>query len=218
MASRMRPGNLELLLLALALVAAHHAVPYWLVMRVLPALDLYRSLGPNGYANFWDALSLLLPLLLCLGAPRESGLRLEDWLTHRWKLFAVCGIPVLATAIVNPFTSQPFAGGRVGSWLVSPAAQDLLFTGYLYGLFRRSFPGRLASRFPVDTSILITAAFFSLWHVPNFMMIHSSFVVFQLGYTFLGGVCFLLARKWSGSVLPGLACHMACNFLAWAGW
>jgi membrane protease YdiL (CAAX protease family) len=66
--------------------------------------------------------------------------------------------------------------------------------------------------------VFLTAAFFCLWHVPNFMGIHVSYVLFQLGYTLIGGAWVLLARQLTGSVLPGIATHMAVNFLSWAGW
>jgi membrane protease YdiL (CAAX protease family) len=119
--------------------------------------------------------------------------------------------------MVYPFTSQPFTGQSIGMWLISPAAQDLLFTGYLYGLLDTAFPGRVNARLPVNRAVFFTAVFFALWHVPNFSGIQPSYVVFQLAYTFVGGAWVLLARQLTGSVLPGIATHMAVNFIAWAG-
>ncbi len=66
--------------------------------------------------------------------------------------------------------------------------------------------------------MFITAAFFCVAHVPNFLGIDASYVAFQLIYTFVGGAWVLLARQWTGSVLPGIATHMAVNFVAWKGW
>jgi len=132
-------------------------------------------------------------------------------------VLGICALPVALTAIIYPFTSRPFQCVRVGVWLISPAAQDLLFTGYLYGLLDAAFPGRLIGRLPMNKAVFITASFFALWHVPNFAGMHASFVSFQLLYTFLGGARILLARQLTGSVLPGIITHMAVNFIAWLG-
>ncbi|HOA76000.1 MAG TPA: CPBP family intramembrane metalloprotease [Phycisphaerae bacterium] len=47
--------------------------------------------------------------------------------------------------------------------------------------------------------------------------IPARFAWFQLFYTFLGGTCFVLARRWTGSILPSIASHMGANFFAWLG-
>ncbi len=94
----------------------------------------------------------------------------------------------------------------------------MLFAGYLYALLASAFPGPIAGRVAINEAIIITAALFSLWHVPNFMGLSVSFVSFQLLYTFLFGLCVFSAREWTGSILPGLLSHMACNLLAWIEW
>ena len=207
----------EALLLALVLVAAFHALPRWILV-FLPAKALYEQLGNNGFDCLYDGLFALMPLLLCLGARSRSGLRAGVWKSQTWKVLGICALPVALTAIVYPLTSQPFTGDRIGVWLISPAAQDLLFTGYLYGLLHAVFPGPVNNRFRVGKAVLLTAAFFALWHLPNFAGIPASYVIFQLLYTFVGGAWVLLARQLTGSILPGIATHMAVNFLAWAGW
>ncbi len=210
----LRRGKAESLLLAFVLVAAFHAVPAW-VLEFLPARRLYEDLGRNGYATLYDALTCPLPLLLCLGAAHRSGLRLGRWRGHALKVLSICVLPVVLTAIVYPFTSRPFSGGRIGSWLISPAAQDLLFAGYLYGLFGITFPGTIHKRFRVEWAVLVTAVFFALWHVPNFWGMSASYVCFQLVYTLVGGAWVMLARQLTGSVIPGLLVHMACNLISW---
>lgn len=204
----------ETLLLALVLVTAFHAIPYWLFW-FLPAQQLYERLGANGYATLYDGVSGVVPLLLCLGAPSRCGFRLGTWRGHTLQVLGICALPVLLTAIVYPFTSRPFSGGRIGIWLVSPAAQDLLFTGYLYGMLNRVFAGPIHTRLPVHQAVVLTAVFFALWHVPNFGGMSASYVSFQLLYTLIGGAWLLLARQLTGSLLPGLATHMACNLIAW---
>lgn len=210
----------DTLLLVLVLVAAHHAVTYWLFWSMFrgPAHFVYRNYGPHAYDNFYDGLSVLTPLLLCIGSPRQHGLRIGDWITHRWKLLGVTLGPVIAVFVCSRYTSQPFAEGRIGSWLISPAAQDMLFAGYIYTLLASAFPGPAARRLGVGKAVFLTAAFFSLWHVPNFTGMSAPFVAFQLLYTFLFGLCSFSARQWTGSIVPGLLSHMACNLLAWIRW
>ncbi len=207
-------GTGETLLVALVLVAAFHAIPYWLV-KFLPLRELYDRLGEQGFATLYDALSGIVPLLLCLGAPLRCGLSFGRWKGHALKVLGVCALPILVTGIIYPITSQPFSGGRVGSWLVSPAAQDLLFAGYLYGRFDAKFPGAVNTRVRVHRAVLFTAGFFALWHVPNVWGMSAAYVSFQLVYTLIGGAWMLLARQITGSVIPGIVTHMACNFIAW---
>ena len=206
----------EVLLLALVLVAAHHAIPAF-AMALLPQRELYEQLGKDGYYLLWDALAVPMPLILCLAAPRRSGLRLGDWNGCVLRVLGICTLPVVLTATIYPFTSRPFEGAAVGMWLISPAAQDLLFTGYLYGLFDVAYPGTLG-RLPIRKAILITATFFALWHLPSFKSAPATYVVFQLIYTLIGGAWVLLARQLTGSILPGIATHMAVNYIAWMGW
>ena len=66
--------KVEVLLLALVLVAAYHAIPYGL-LALLPTKALYDRVGENGFGYFWNGLTLLMPLLLCIGAPARCGLR-----------------------------------------------------------------------------------------------------------------------------------------------
>ena len=213
-----RLSGTEVLFVALTLVVAHHAIPTWLLWRVLPGLRIYQRLGPEAFSNIHDAISGIMPILLCLGAASRSGLKLGTWRPRIWRIIGVCTLPAILVAIVNPFTSQPFTGGRIGGWLISPPAQDLLFMGYLYGLIHAAFPGRIAARVPLDKAVLITAAFFSAWHIPNFLGIGPAFVIFQLFYTFLFCAWISLTRQWTGSVIPVMLSHMAANFVDWKGW
>lgn len=213
-----RLARIEILLLALVLVAAHHAIPFSLLHWTGLGRVVYDRLGANAYGNVWCGVTAVVPLLLCISAPSRSGLKLGTWKSQAKKVVAVGVLPIVLTAIVYPFTSRPFTGGPVGTWLISPAAQDLLFTGYLYGLLDVTFPGTISKRVRVHKAVLLTAAFFCLWHVPNFQTIMVSYVVFQLVYVFIGGAWILLARQLTGSMLPGIVVHMAINFLAWIGW
>ncbi|HVP11175.1 MAG TPA: CPBP family intramembrane glutamic endopeptidase [Phycisphaerae bacterium] len=212
-----RRAPVETLLLGLVLVAAFHAMPDWLV-SFLPAQELYNRLGKNGFYTLYDALSGLMPLLLCLSRPVRAGLGPGHWQGRTWKTLGVCALPIVLTAAIYPLTSRPFMGKHVGIWLVSPAAQDLLFTGYLYPVFGEAFPGRVFSRIDVQRAIPIIAPFFALWHLPNFAGMPIGYVAFQLAYVFIGGAWVLLARQMTGSIWPGVLTHMAVNFIAWRGW
>ena len=208
------PTPAEAVLLALILVAAFHAIPDW-IMRFLPSRQLYEKLGPHGYSTLHDALSCVMPLLLCVGVPSRSGLTLGSWSGKVLKIVGVCASAIVLTALIYPLTSRPFSGGRIGSWLISPAAQELLFAGYVYGLIDVTFPVRIHKKSQVRLAVILTAVFFAIWHVPNFRNMSASYVAFQLLYTSLGGAWVLLARQWTGSIIPGLLTHMACNFISW---
>lgn len=208
------PGRAESIILAIVLVAAFHAIPDWL-LRFLPARAIYERLGPEGFGTLFDGISMIMPLLLCLAAPVRSGLILGLWRARTAKVIGICALPIILTAIVYPYTSRPFSGDRIGCWLISPLAQDLLFAGYLYGLFAETFSGDVHATLKIKRAVLVTAAFFALWHVPNFDAMAASYVTFQLLYTFVGSVWMLLTRQLTGSILPGVATHMAVNFIAW---
>lgn len=210
----------EILAVALVLVAAHHAIPDALFELAYRTrwMAFYELLGQGNAGTLYDALQGVFPLILCLAASLRSGLRLGDWRGQTWKVLGLCAVPVALVAAISPFTSQPFAHDRIGCWLVSPASQDLLFSGYLYGLLAMAFPARVHGRLPLTWAMLLTAMFFSAWHTPNFLSLAASFVAFQLLYTFLFGLWFLIPRRLTGSILPGILCHMASNFVAWKGW
>ncbi len=211
------PRLREALILSVALVIASKAVPTWLTKRyVLSWLgDSVKQLGTQ---NIVDLVGLILWLGLCFAAARRSGLSFGKWRGHTTKTLGVCALPIVATAIIYPLTSSPFTGDRIGVWLISPAAQELLFTGYIYGLLQKVSPGPLFRRLPVQKAAWLTATLFALWHLPNFQNLGAGYVWFQLAYTFAGMVWMLLARHWTGSILPAVVTHMAVNFIAWSPW
>ena len=206
-------GRPEALLLALVLVVTFHSIPVW-VFSMLPAQQIYDRLGSNGYGILYYAISGVMPLILCLAAPSRSGLKLGIYRGQTLKVIGICALPIVLTGIIYPLTSRPFAGTGTGTWLVSPAAQDLLFAGYLYGLFEAVFPGTVHPRLRLRRAVLLTPIFFALWHTPNFGGMAASYVSFQLLYTMIGGAWMLLARQLTGSVIPGIFTHMSCNFIS----
>jgi membrane protease YdiL (CAAX protease family) len=126
-------------------------------------------------------------------------------------------VPLIVIAIVYPrLPERPFAGFEMGFWLLSAPAQELVYTGFLYGRFERLYGRRIFPRLDVPWAAPVTALFFSLWHLQNFgsTVISLQFVVFQLGYTFLGGMGHALIRHWTGSVWYPILMHMAVNWIA----
>lgn len=175
------------------------------------------ALRQAGSEHVYGLFHLAFGLLLLAAAPRRSGLCLGDIRTA-WKgVLLVCAGPVLATAIVYPLLpTRPWGGQSVHMWLTSPLAQQAVFTGYIFGGLDRLFPGRVWQRLPFTRGLLLTAAYFAAYHLPNFLGLPGGYVAFQLCYTFAGCMIVGLARVWTGSILYGVLTHMAVNAIAYA--
>ena len=201
-------------MLAAALTIASHTVTDSLFVSSWPQIPAFpRAMGME---NYWYLLSLLFGLALALTAPRRSGLRIGELQPHLRGVLLACGLPAALAAVIYPLLPvRPFAGSAAGLWLISPPAQDLLFIGYLYGRFEPLFPDFVHPRLRVRQALVISALFFSAWHLPNFSTIPTGFVLFQLCYTFVICVVAGLSRQWTGSILYFTCCHMAINFVAW---
>ncbi len=209
-----RITRLEWLALAAVLTHASHTVTNSLFVFSWPRIpEFLRAVGAE---NYWYLLTLLFGLALALTAPRRSGLRIGNLRPHLRGVLLVCGLPAALAAIIYPLLPvHPFAGSSAGIWLISPPAQDLLFIGYLYGRFETLFPDFVHPRIRVRQALVISALFFSAWHLPNFLTIPPGFVLFQLCYTFAIFVVAGLSRQWTGSMLYFTICHMTINFVAW---
>jgi membrane protease YdiL (CAAX protease family) len=211
--------SIELLSSGLVITLASHAVPHWVHHRLFGAAPAWRSALTDqiGRANVHDLLALLFALILVMGAPVRSGLRIGRVGRH-WKsvLFIVALQWALTAAVYPNLPTRPFAGARIGMWLISPAAQELVFLGFLYGLFAQHWPRRLHPRSPINGALLLTAGFFSAWHLTNLLTISPTFVAFQLCYVFVLTLLSGLTRIWTGSVLYAIVVHMGVNYIAWA--
>jgi membrane protease YdiL (CAAX protease family) len=207
-----RPA-LGALLLALVLVVASHAIPDW---GWSLAYQLKWSLPEIiGWENYWQLIFLAFSACLVLHDPVAYGICLgeirQNW---RWVLL-MCATPVLLTAIVYPrLPFKPFSGDSASAWLISPLAQDLLFFGYLYQRFEVHFPGAIHDKFPVKKCILVTAAYFALWHLPGLLSGLGWYLGFQLLYTFAGGCVMGLARQVTNSIIYITIAHMLVNWIA----
>lgn len=211
-----RERLLEWIFLGCAVTVASIAVPYW-AMQVISRR--YASMGSSvaWYSWRYECVAVAFGLLLTIGSPIRSGLRIGAIRANWWKVLIVCGIPIALTAAVYPQLSyRPFADSEPTMWLISPLAQDLIFLGFLYGRFEQLLPGYIHRRVPMRWCVPLTGLFFAAWHLQNLECMSTGYVVFQLCYTFLGGMLGGLSRQWTGSIFYAAAAHMAVNFIAWA--
>lgn len=192
------------------------------VASLLPRLEqpatslhsLLHPLAPISHHTSHTLVLLAFGLALALPRRRRSGLRIGQIRANWLRVLLVCAVPVVVTAIVYPrLPVQPFNGGRLEMWLVSPLAQDLVFQGFLLGRLERSFPPR--SRLGFGAALVVGALFFSAWHLPNLASgMPRGFVAFQLAYTAAGFMLTGLSRLWTGSILYATLSHSAVNFIA----
>jgi membrane protease YdiL (CAAX protease family) len=173
-----------------------------------------------GQHNYTDLLHLIVALLIVIANPQSSGLGPGHFGRH-WKLLSLLMIvpPAIAAIVIPRLPERPFAGHEIGAWLLSPVAEELLFTGFLFGQLIRHFPNPISPRLRVPVAVILTAAFFSLHHVWNLTSSKMSvnYAVFQLSYTFVGGLIHALIRYWSGSIWYAVLVHMAVNWIAVQG-
>ncbi len=210
-----RERLIEWLCIALVITAAFLGVPtavQGVTWRLFPA----RWQTPDWWHWYFELMSLAVGVLLVIGAPRRNGLCLGRIREH-WKgVLIVCGLPVLLTALVYPrLPERPYAGAHITLWLTSPWAQDFVFVGFLYARLALVAPSYVHRRVRIRWALVITAAFFALYHVPNLLAFPGWFVAMQVGYTFLGMVLVGLARQWTGSLLYGALSHAGLNLIAW---
>ena len=206
----------ELLTLSLVVTAASHAVPYWVMAQHMHrnfwGATLYGRFG----ADLFNLIALCFAIVLSIGTPLRSGLKLGQIRLH-WKAVLVITLTqwAIVAAVYPNSPSRPFSGGPVGMWLISPAAQELVFTGFLYGLLATRWPQRVHPRVPIDIALVITAGFFAAWHLVNLRTISPGFVMFQLCYVFVL-TCFSgMTRVLTGSVIYCVLIHIGVNFIAW---
>lgn len=206
--------RIEWLCLAIILTFAAHKFPEWVTL--LSAGFVPGVVQVIGYGNYYWLWTFAFGVLLVVASPKRYGVRIGLIRPHIGKTAFVCILPVVLTAIVYPqLPVRPFSGAPVGSWLISPLAQDLVFIGYLYTKFDDLFPGFIHRRVPIRWALIITGFFFAAWHLPNFAGIPAGYVVFQLFYSFAGFVFIGLSRQWTGSIIYMTCVHMAVNLIAW---
>ncbi|HEX2165809.1 MAG TPA: CPBP family intramembrane glutamic endopeptidase [Longimicrobiales bacterium] len=205
----------EDLALALVLTIAFSVLPRWRVFEQIWARDV-AGLKVLPWQWYVSALLVAAALLLAVSTARRSGLHAGSIREHWRGVLLVCGGTLLATAVVYPqLPVRPWGNAPITMWTLSPLAQELFFFGYLYGRLETSFPGHVHQRIPLARALLLTCAFFALWHTPNFFSLPVGYVVFQLFYTGVLALIPGLARQWTGSIYYGIITHVGVNFIAW---
>ena len=207
------------LVVALVLTFAARAIPEWdwLHSEFLAACG--GSATSGAIATFQAVLLIVMSLSLCLCAPRRSGLGFGSIRENWRRVVLINSAPIVLAMIVYPkLAERPFSGSHISSWTLSPLGQDMMFAGFLYGFLGLSFPGLVHRSVPLDKALLLAAAFFGLWHLPNLQvagdMMSTEFVWFQVLYTSLGAATLGMSRQWTGSMWYGLVPHCVNNCIA----
>jgi membrane protease YdiL (CAAX protease family) len=213
--SDQRESRIEAVCLGVAVVVGGYGIMEFGDAAAIALFGSVRFVALNLHSQTWfNSLQLAYALMLVLPTWRRSGLRIGEIGSWWPQVLFVCSVPIVVTAVVYPLLPErPFANAAWSFWVIGPPAEDLIFSGFLYGRLRLAFRGVVHMRVPIHTALVVTAALFGLWHVP--MMGHSvGYGCFQIAYTFVGGMLVGLARQWTGSVLYGMLSHMAVNAIA----
>jgi len=210
-AKGMKHPQLALLCNAFVILVASHAVPAWLE-AVTRNNAIQQWVGTQNMLALW---SLLFSVVLIAHDPAGYGLRVGD-IRRQWKwVVPLCIVPLVLTWIVYPrLPVRPFTGDPMATWLISPLAQDMLFAGYFYRQFEKTFPGTVSKSLPFHKTILVTAAYFSVWHAVGLLYGAGSFVYFQMVYTFFGACLMGAIRQYTDSFIYITAVHIGANFIA----
>jgi hypothetical protein len=210
---------------ALALTTCYPVEALWVRLQpqqpvpiVLPdaAEKSWRFPSWVTYGRFTDSLLLLFGLMLALPRPKASGLCLGNIRDHWQKVLVIIGGPLLLTALVYPqLNYRPFAQADATIWLISPAAQDLIFGGTVYRILRPHFSSYIHPRVPIEWVLPVGGLFFAGWHIQNFAYMSAEYVCFQLLYTWAAYTFVGLTRQWTGSLLYVTIAHMTGNFIVW---
>jgi membrane protease YdiL (CAAX protease family) len=189
---------------------------YFLANTISEALSA-RGVESNLRAVF-AAVFLFEGISLCLVSPRDCGLRIGEhsrWQLHLWKVAVFWALPPLAVLTVYAQTSKPFHGSSYHEWLFNSISQELFFSGFIYSRLVKLWgePGE-STRGAFALPMLVTPLLFAAWHWPNARALNTDYMAFMFAYTFIGGWWCLQMRRWTGSALPGIANHVAVNYLA----
>ena len=160
-----------------ALVVIHHRRPFWS--------------GLN-----WRKLSLGQTLWLALG-----GIVLA--FTIQWVPNI---LPETRDFPLRQMFTSPLAGYAIGAYsiLVAPWAEEVIFRGFLFGIFER--------RAGLWFAIVLTALLFGGLHVPEYWGAWNHVLLISLV-----GLTFSFARGVTGSLAPSVILHLAYNTSLIAG-
>lgn len=172
--------------------------------------DLFTLVPVNGQPWAFPVLSGLffLTLFNSYSPPERPVPRSYLWLRVPFVLFIA-----LLFGLFQP-GSLFEAGWQVALWpiLVAPVGEELLFRGWLYGVFERLYPKTyLTLMNPLPISTWMSSLAFALWHLQND---GGAFVFFQIGYTFFVGIWLAVWRWHSGSIFYPIVGHCLLNLFS----
>lgn len=207
-------SRLESLLIAAFLTVffvSDRIVAYWIERLLTGDNDLKAVRAATYYS-----VAIALPLILTLCTPRRSGLILGDIKPH-WRKVLLLTLGLLPLTVLARFLAgdaNPYPGWNL-FWIavIIPVREELIFSGFLYGFLKIKFPGSVKLGIRFDHALLITAFFFSMFHLSNMGSIPTSWLLFQLFYTFTHIAFIGLTRQWTGSILYIWFFHAASNLI-----
>jgi membrane protease YdiL (CAAX protease family) len=167
----------------------------------------------TGDDPFWYVRHLLLVVFALLGARVAASEGPKDFFT-RLGFAAKPGPLVLALLIgvasgwISPFQNVKGAAGTViGLTVAHVVAEQLFFNGLLV----RTFMGSLSRK----STILMAMAMFAAYHATYVSFIRwqtMEWIPYSLAAVAVGGALpYAALYVYSGSILPPLLCHLACN-------
>lgn len=166
-----------------------------------------------GIANLWHLFVLAGGLLLCVFAPRATGLRLgrlrENLVLIGWVSLGAWAASALGALLVP---DHPFSDAPVGMYLMTPVGEELIFRGFAYTALLYAFPGR-TTRMGLSYAVVGSALLFGAWHLSMAGTLTWGFVWVQAAYTAVAGLLLGLVRERTGSVLPCVTAHMGANYI-----
>ncbi len=207
------------------LLQSHHMllcapIAHWLT-EVFPFIEARSQLSmafPIATINLglWGALALLWP---------------TQGFGHHWRperrqsiVVLICIGLTLFFPALNTFLQRAIQTNAIDSfksmgfvtWTITPVGEEILFRGFLYALLLKIFHGTPDSSWRKVLPVLfLGSAWFSLWHIyPDAIVKHGwNAVLFQVFWTFWGGLFFNIMRHWTGSIWLVIPLHAAGNFM-----
>jgi membrane protease YdiL (CAAX protease family) len=221
------PSQLRLVatLLGVVLLAAFNMLLLELLRERMPAEVKDQAAWSASTDFFMNCIYLVEALVLCGAAWTSSGMgvgSMKAWKRYVYHIAFVWIMPPLVVLSLYPaLTTKPFHNWPVAWWVLGSIAQELLFTGFIYGrlvsVFGAPSSGALGA---FSAPMLVTSFLYALSHWPNLQIVGHGltpqYVLFQFVYSFVGFAWMLNIRRWTGSIWPGVLNHVLVNFLATA--
>jgi hypothetical protein len=178
-----------------------------------------RALGDDPLAL--SLLKLIFAFLLCLFTFQSSGLTFggkAGWRRHWLAVFFFFVLPLVLCAILYPLLGgkpAPGHGKLLAFWLVTPVAEQLLFSGFIYGQMQAVFgkPSQaVAGAF--SAAPIVTAFLFALYFWPELRNANESgSALLHMILAFIYSAWILNLRRWTASVWLCVLNHVLMNVL-----